>query len=241
MRIALLADIHGNLPALEAVLADIAGTGGADTILVLGDIAMLGPQPAEVIARLQQAGCVVIQGNTDTWYREVIASDYVPGDDRSAGMVNHYRWAQACLSQGQIRYLLALPFSWQADLGGGESLLGVHGSPRRFDEAIRPEVTGDALDEMLAGVTATVVAFGHTHRAMVRRHGRITLVNPGTVGNPIPPDLDPRATYAVVSWQNGRLEVALRLVDYDPTPTLAAAVERGMPGAAAYGPKFRRK
>lgn len=236
MKIALLADIHGNLAALEAVLADIAATGGADTILVLGDVAVGGPQPAQVIARLRQAGCVVIQGNTDTFYGEGTAAGHAAGAAVAAVMQ-----AQAPLAVEEIGYLLGLPFSWQADLGGGESLLGVHGSPRRQDEAIRPDVAEEALEEMLAGVTATVLAFGHTHRAMVRRHGAITLVNPGTVGRRIAPDLDPRAAYAVVSQQNGRLEVALRRVAYEPAGTLAAAKERGMPGAAEHVRKLRRR
>jgi predicted phosphodiesterase len=239
MRIALLADLHGNLAALEAVLADIAATGGADTTLAMGDIAMLGPQPAEVIARLQGAGCTVIQGNTDAWFRMSIADDYTPRDDREAIAIMHYRWAKPSLSAADIAFLLDLPFSWQGELGGGERLLAVHGSPRRIDEPIMPETSGAELDAMLAGVTASVVAFGHTHRSMIRRHKGITLVNPGTVGNPIPPDLDTRAAYGLASWENGRLDVALRRVAYDPEPTLAAARERGMPGADAYAAKFR--
>jgi hypothetical protein len=85
-----------------------------------------------------------------------------------------------------------------------------------------------------------VLAFGHTHRATVRRHNGITLVNPGTVGNPLPADMDPRAAYGLVSWENGRLEVVLRRLAYDPSATLAAAAERQMPGEAGYAAKFRQ-
>jgi predicted phosphodiesterase len=239
MRIALLADLHGNLSALDAVLAELAASGGADVTLALGDLAMLGPQPAEVVDRLVETGCVVIQGNTDTWYDRQVPDDALGRDEREALIFRYARWARPLLGEDRVRYLLSLPFSWQADLGGGESILAVHGSPRRVDEPIPPEASPEALDEILAGVPATVLAFGHTHRAMVRRHHGVTLVNPGTLGNPIPPDLDCRAAYGLVSWEMGRLELVLRRLAYDPSPTLAAAVERQMPGADGYVAKFQ--
>jgi predicted phosphodiesterase len=240
MRIALLADLHGNLSALDAVLGDIAATGGADVTLALGDLAMLGPQPAEVIDRLRETGCLAVQGNCDTWYNQTLADDAVGRDERLAMIVHYARWARPLLGEDRVRYLLDLPFSWQSDLGGGESLLAVHGSPRRVDEPIYPEAQPGVLDEVLSGVTATVLAFGHTHRAMVRRHNNVTLVNPGTVGNPLPADTDARAAYGLVAWEHGRLEVVLRRLAYDPSATLAAAVDRQMPGTAGYVAKFRR-
>lgn len=240
MRIALLADLHGNLSALDAVLDDIAATGGADVLLALGDLAMLGPQPAEVVDRLREAGCLAIQGNTDAWYNQTLVDDFTGRDEREAGIIRYARWAKPLLGEERVRYLLDLPFSWQADLGGGERLMAVHGSPRRIDEPIMPEVQPEVLDEILSGLPASVLAFGHTHRALVRRHKGITLVNPGTLGNPIPPDLDARAGYGLVTWEHGRLEVVLRRLAYDPSATLAVAVDRQMPGAAGYVAKFRR-
>jgi predicted phosphodiesterase len=237
MRIALLADLHGNLAALNAVLDDLARDGGADTILALGDLAMLGPQPAEVIDRLRQVGAIAIQGNTDAWYQHDLPGDYQTRDEREAFVIRYARWARPLLGEERVAYLLGLPFQYQADLGGGESLLAVHGSPRRIDEPIYPETTSEALDEMLAGVSASLLAFGHTHRAMETRHRGITLVNPGSLGNPIPPDPDPRAAYGVVS-ADGRLDVSLRRVSYDPAPAMAAARERAMPGAAGWIAKF---
>ena len=74
---------------------------------------------------------------------------------------------------------------------------------------------------------------------MVRRHKGVTLVNPGTLGNPIPPDPDARAAYGLVSAGRGRLEVILRRVAYDPAPAIAAARERQMPGAEAWAAKFQ--
>ena len=240
MRIALLADLHGNLSALDAVLDDIAATGGADVTLALGDLAMLGPQPAEVVDRLREAGCVAIQGNTDAWYNQTLPEDSEGRDEREAGIIRYARWAKPLLGEDRVRYLLDLPFSWQAELGGGERLLAVHGSPRRIDEPIFPEAQPDVLDEVLSGLPASVLAFGHTHRAMMRRHNGITLVNPGTLGNPIPPDMDARAAYGLVVWENDRLEVVLRRLTYDPSATLAAAVDRQMPGQVEYVAKFRR-
>ena len=172
MRIALLADLHGNLSALDAVFADITDAGGADTILALGDLAMLGPQPAEVIDRLRSAGCAVIQGNTDTWYGGIFGPDYVPRDEREAGIVKMAHWARPFLGEERVAYLLGLPFSWRGELGDGESLLAVHGSPRRIDEPVSPDAPERLLDELLDGVGCSVLAFGHTHRALVRRRFR---------------------------------------------------------------------
>jgi hypothetical protein len=74
----------------------------------------------------------------------------------------------------------------------------------------------------------------------VRRHKGVTLVNPGSLGNPIPPEMDARAAYGLVTWENGRLEIVLRRLAYDPSATLAAAVNRQMPGAAGYVTKFQQ-
>jgi predicted phosphodiesterase len=240
MRIALLADLHGNLSALDVVLEDIAATGGADVTLALGDLGMLGPQPAEVIDRLRETGCLAIQGNCDAWYKQSPPEDAAAHDERLAGIIRYAYWAKPLLGEDRVRYLLDLPFSRQADLGGGERLMAVHGSPRRIDEPVYPEVGAGVLDEVLSGVTATVLAFGHTHRAMVRRHNGVTLVNPGSLGSPIPLDMDTRAAYGLVTWDHGRLEVVLRRLAYDPGTTLAAAVDRQMPGAAGYVAKFQR-
>jgi predicted phosphodiesterase len=240
MRIALLADLHGNLCALDAALEDIAATGGADVTLALGDLAMLGPQPAEVVDRLRETGCVAIQGNTDAWYNQTPAEDVAARDERLAGIIRYAHWAKTLLGEERTRYLLDLPFSWQADLGGGERLLAVHGSPRRIDEPILPDAQAEVLDDILSGVSASVLAFGHTHRGMVRRHKGVTLVNPGSLGNPIPPEMDARAAYGLVTWENGRLEIVLRRLAYDPSATLAAAVNRQMPGAAGYVTKFQQ-
>jgi predicted phosphodiesterase len=240
MRVALLADLHGNLSALDAALADIQATGGADAILALGDLAMLGPQPAEVIDRLRERGCLVVQGNTDSWYSQTLASTYRPKDAREAWVLEHYRWARPLLGEERVAYLLGLPFSREIDLGDGERLLGIHASPRNIEENILPDASAELLNACLAGVTATVVAFGHTHKTMVRRHDGITLVNPGTLGNPLPPDLDPRAAYGLVSVDKGRLEIGLRRVRYDASPSLAAALQRQMPGASDWVAKFAR-
>src|SRR5690349_3325281 len=106
MRLALIADIHGNLVALETVLQELAQE-GIDQILCLGDVGSLGPQPHEVIARLRQLGCRGVLGNTDAWLLAPSAADALAAEDRQVVTLN--AWCAAQLTPEDRAYLQALP------------------------------------------------------------------------------------------------------------------------------------
>lgn len=116
MHIAVIADIHGNLTALDAVLADLAGA-GADRVVCLGDVAAIGPQPHEVAVRLRELGCPVVLGNTDTMtVRPVRLS---PSDEEGRRFFEIEEWGAAQLTPEDLTYLrtprhgrLALPTTW---------------------------------------------------------------------------------------------------------------------------------
>jgi putative phosphoesterase len=207
MTLALLYDVHGNLPALEAVLAD-ARRAGAERHLLGGDYAVFGPWPAETVARLRQlTDATWIRGNVDRWTAE--------GADDAATM----RAVEDCrreLGPELVAELGALPE--QVVLDG---VRYCHASPVSDMRGISPQA-GPEDAELLADVTEQRVVFGHTHLAFARTGpDGIELVNPGSVGQPW--DGDHRAAYALVH-DDGRLEH--RRVPYDHERAAAACRER---------------
>ena len=189
--IACLYDVHGNLPALEAVLADL---GEADRYILGGDYALMGGWPAETVARLRELEPATwIRGNADRWLAE-------PPEQLLAA-VEH---ARAQLGDARADELAALPETAEAG-----DLLVCHGSPASDMRSFLPEPAEDE-PELLDGVTASRLMFGHTHLQFRRTAGEVELVNPGSVGVPL--DGDHRAAYAVIH-DDGRLE--LRRAAYD--------------------------
>ncbi|HEV8191691.1 MAG TPA: metallophosphoesterase family protein, partial [Ktedonobacterales bacterium] len=180
MRIGLIADIHGNLVALETVLAELVGE-SLDDLICLGDVAALGPQPGAVLARLRALGCPVVMGNVDAWL-------LMPPDTTAAGELDTAlaHWCTAQLTDSDLAYVRAFPATYERRLSAERTLLCYHGSPRSFDDVIVPTTPDDALEAMLGNAVAhaTILAGGHTHLQMLRRYGDAHLVNPGSVGLP---------------------------------------------------------
>jgi diadenosine tetraphosphatase ApaH/serine/threonine PP2A family protein phosphatase len=203
----LLYDIHGNLPALEAVLAD-AGEAGVERFVLGGDYALFGAWPAETVRLLRGLDAEWIRGNGERW---TAAPSEAPGQVQGA-----IESSGELLGQELVRQLAALPETFTA-----EGVLYCHGSPRSDVESFMPQAAGDEA-ELLLGVEAERVVFGHTHLAFQRTAvGGIELINPGSVGMPF--DGDPRAAYALVQagW-----EVEQRRVGYDHLASAAAVRER---------------
>ncbi len=212
--LALLYDIHGNLPALEAVLAD-AERAGARRYLLGGDYALFGPWPRETLDRLDALpDAEWIRGNGERWTAD-------PADAPDTELVQGA--AAACaeeLGEQRVRRLAGLP--GQAILDG---VRYCHGSPLSDVRSFFPEPADDEA-ELLADVTEPRLVFGHTHLAFRRQAttpegGEIELFNPGSIGMPF--DGDPRAAYALVD-DGGELEH--RRIDYDHAAAAAAVRER---------------
>lgn len=192
--LAVLYDIHGNLVALEAVLAD-AEAAGADAYLLGGDFASWSPWPRETIERLRGLpGTTWIRGNNERWLREppLDRPDVMQAfAERDSGLGTDEGW------------LYSLQEQFEQD-----GVLYVHGSPLSDVDSFPPQAGGDDV-RMLDGVRDKTIVFGHSHQQF-RRPGPngTTLINPGSVGMPL--DGDVRAAYAL---QDGELE--LRRVEYD--------------------------
>ena len=196
-RVAALYDIHANLPALEAVLADLEAV---DVVLVGGDV-VWGPWPRETMDLLLSLPGDVrfIMGNAD---RDVF--DRVDGSWKASN-----DWCADRLTDEQLSFLRSWPASLSFD-----GVLYCHGSPRSDEEPITTGTPDDRVREMCDGVAEDVVVFGHTHAQFERTVGRYRLVNPGSVGNPFG---EPGAYWAVLDGG-----VDLRFAPYD----VAAAADR---------------
>jgi diadenosine tetraphosphatase ApaH/serine/threonine PP2A family protein phosphatase len=207
----LLYDVHGNLPALDAVLAD-AREQGADRWLLGGDYALFGAWPAETVARLHELGATWIRGNGERWTADPGADD-IPADGPVPGAIAACR---EVLGDALVGELAAL--DEQVVLDG---VRYCHASPVSDMRSFFPEPAEDEA-ELLADVDERRVVFGHTHVPFARSSARgIELVNPGSVGMPF--DGDPRAAYALVH-DDGRVQH--RRVGYDHAASAAALRER---------------
>jgi len=234
-KIAVLADIHGNLPALDAVLAKIRAE-GIERIVCLGDVATLGPQPREVIARVRALGCPVVMGNTDAILLALQRDESTMGDDWSNEAFD--QWCANQLTDDDLAYLRTFQPTISLSLGDYVTLLCYHGSPRSYDERITAETPDAALHEMFAATPAHLYIGGHTHQQMLRRHWDVLVLNPGTVGfvkDAIAPATSIRnpswAEYAVIAYDGGQFDVSLRRVPFDLDALFAAFDASGIPRA----------
>jgi putative phosphoesterase len=198
--LACLYDVHGNLPALEAVLADASD---ADEFVLGGDYTLFGGWPAETVARLRELDATAwVRGNGERW-----TADPEPGAEPIMPAIDLCR---AALGEAVVAELAALPLTAE----DGETLI-CHASPISDVRSFLPEPADDEA-ELLAGVTHARLLFGHTHLPFRRVAGRVELVNPGSVGMPL--DSDTRAAYAVIG-DDGRVEH--RRVEYDVAASAA--------------------
>jgi len=222
-RLAILSDIHGNLPALEAVMADLAEQ-QVEQVIVAGDLINWGPFSAQVVARVREAGWATIRGNHElTLLDHGTPREPAIWADRAAFPVPH--WLQR-----QIPHALKLAIAlWPDTLvvrpPDAPPLRIVHGSPRDHAEPIYPDVTEVELAPMLAGIAETTIVAGHTHRPLDRRIGRWHVLNPGAVGMML--DNDQRASYLILEGNAEGWRGELRRVPYDKTPLFAEFARLG--------------
>ena len=235
MRVALISDLHANVVALEAVLADIARR-GADRVVCLGDVATLGSRPAETLQLLEDRRIPCIEGNHDAFLtdRSLVAS-YT----ELPLIVDAIDWCRDQLGSEELAHIERYASDVEIEMGGGATLYLFHGTPRSHMEDLLATTPPEQLDEMLGGRVATVMAGGHTHLQMIRQHRGILLVNPGSVGSPFreyvtdekPTLLPDFAEYAIVDAGAGAadLGVELRRVPLDRRAIRDDIAERGGP------------
>ena len=237
MRVALLADIHANLPALEAVLADLAKRSEIDGIYHLGDLVGYAPWPNEVVALLQKHAIAGVAGNYDS----TVANDYkhcgCKYENPRQEELSHlsYEWTRAHVSLETKRALGALPFRLELRSTGGHlagpHLILVHGTPVLNTVYWTADRADSFCMEMAASAGAgpgDAIAFGHTHIPWENTLEGICFINAGSVGRP--KDGDGRACYALVDFARERTTaVEFVRVEYDVERAAAAIRASGLP------------
>jgi putative phosphoesterase len=210
LKIAILSDIHGNLPALEAVLADCTKQ-GAEQIWNLGDFIGYVPFPNEVIERLQNVNAISIIGNYDLKVLSFAKNVRQWKKIKDIEKYTAFDWNYNALTPASRHYLQTLPKERRIEVGGLDVLL-THGSPADNEEGIGSAMPAQRLNELAKIAKADVVVCGHTHRPFQKRAGGVLFVNAGSVGRP---EGDPRATYAILDFAVGGVKVVHHRVEYD--------------------------
>jgi putative phosphoesterase len=230
MRIAVLSDVHGNLLGLDACLADIESQGGADAVVVAGDLCVDGPKPKKVLQRLDEIGAACIRGNTDRYlYDEAEAFESPEGAQLA--------WTRREIGERWLEWIKELPFALR--IGEDENqLLIVHASPRKDDEHIWPDAAEPDLQKIIGEESATAIAFGHLHIPYVRFWRGKLLVNVSSAG--LPKDGDARACYAIFTERDGGWEVKHRRVPFDVKRVATQLADCGIPGSADLIATLRR-
>ena len=233
--LAVIADIHGNLSALEAVLADIEKI-GADQLVCLGDVASGGPQPHETLRRIQVLECPVVMGNADWELLDESTREALKTLDTT--FFDIASWCAEQLTDTDRAFIRTFQKTVRLELGG-LPILCFHGSPNSYDDKIVATTPDETLTEFFQEY-APLVLGGHTHTQLLRRYQDLTFVNPGSVGLPfeIFPDgsvQNPaRAEYALLEVVQGQPSVTFRRVPYELKPLLDAAKTSGMPHAETW-------
>jgi putative phosphoesterase len=223
VHLAVLSDIHGNLPALEAVLQDLQRWDIVG-IIVAGDF-IGGPQPIETLRRLQSLDAWMIRGNSDDNLLRY-GNGLAPQAWHNSRQFALLRWAHRQVDKGAFEVLQSLPQQRVVRLPDTVAIRVVHGSPRNPAESIFPDREPTTLDLALAQVDEPVFVCGHTHIPWkVERHGRLAL-NPGAVCGPL--NGETGAQYALLTWQDSHWHVDHRIVEYDLQQIREAFRESGL-------------
>jgi putative phosphoesterase len=225
MRTAILSDIHGNLTALDAVIADLDRR-RPDAVLQGGDLALAGPQPAEVVDRVRELGWPGVVGNTDEllW-----RPDEQAVQERAAPRLRpllrllfeaYAPATREALGPERLEWLRALPLEHR-----DRELLLLHASPGSLWRAPMADAGNSELVATYANMGASLVVYGHIHRPFVRKLDGMTVANSGSVGSPL--DSDPRASYLLI--EDGRPRVVR--VEYDVEREVRLLLRSGYPDA----------
>jgi exopolyphosphatase/guanosine-5'-triphosphate,3'-diphosphate pyrophosphatase len=218
MIIALISDIHGNLPALKAVLED-AELAGAKQIWSLGDLVGYIPFPNECIGLVRKKATASIAGNYDRKVMQFKQKETQWRKSKKPPKFDAFEWNSRNLNNTNREYLRQLPADIRRKTGRFRILL-THGSPQSIDEPVLPQTPRRRMVDLGQTADADIIVMGHTHLFMDRKVANRRFVNPGSVGLPVKSDL--RASYALLEIEKDKVRVTERKVQYDVTAVIRA-------------------
>jgi putative phosphoesterase len=229
--VAVITDIHGNIPALQAALARIDEL-GIERIYCGGDLVGYGPHPNEVVALIAERAIPTIYGN----YDHAIARDnhdcgcaYITPHDRELGQQS-VQWTLVHTDPASKAWMRELPFELHFQVGDVPVHL-VHGSPRKVNEYLFEDKPARLYERLAAAESDRVMVFGHTHKPWKHEYGGVLFVNCGSVGKP--KDGDPRGAFAILTPTSDSVEVTIERVPYDAEAVATAVRAAGLPAEYA--------
>ena len=243
MRLAVLSDIHGNQLALEAVLADLEQSGGADRIWILGDLIMSGPRPAEcirIIRDLQNSRkdtVEVIGGNTDRYFVNRSRRGVLPKDaeqwskmaEKMRASLALFVWTYERVGWEDADFLIkTLHRELDCEVPGYGWVIGFHGGPGNDEMLLWPDTPADQILDALSDREGRLAFGGHTHHVMDRDLGLWRMINVGSVGMP---NDDTRTQYAIVTFDGDQAILDQRYVPFDSESVIQDMIDLGHPDA----------
>lgn len=258
MRLAVISDIHGNLTALEAVLADIEARGGYDHLWFLGDLVAVGPRPAECLRRIKALADAAsegekkgtfraIRGNTDRWVVQGTrpTAKGVETAEALANLVSAFRnmgnsliWTLEQLTYEDYDFLRKLPGECDLLVPGYGTVIGYHGIPGDDEGSLTPETSDEEAADALLDREGRMGIGGHIHRQMDRFARGWRAINVGSVGMSF--EQPGIAQYGMITFDNGEAQVDLRGVPYDMEAVIADLTAVGYPSREWAEKNFRR-
>jgi putative phosphoesterase len=234
MRIAFISDIHGHFQALQAVLSDIARD-HVQSVVCLGDVISLGPQPREVIELLQKTDCQLVMGNHDEPFVDPAKMAMVCYLAEEIYTLN--RWTAEQVSDDELDFLRTFKPTIEIEDENGRQVLCFHGTPRCNHEGIFPETPEAEVDAALHGCPEIILVGGHTHRQMIRESSGRLILNPGSVGSVFDHQsakgqkrsLRPWAEYGILDLSGAGPSFELKRVPFDIQAVQAAVAKSDMP------------
>lgn len=245
MRIGFISDIHGNFTALEAVLADVKKQ-NIDQLFCLGDTISLGPQPKEVLDALRKWNAITIMGNHD---QAILEPEKCADFEITEHLIPDLFWGQEQLQREDLEYIRSFRSTYTLRFPNEIELLAFHGSPKATTHLIQAVTPPEELDGYFEGQTASVFIGGHSHIQMFRRHGKVLILNAGSVGNAFkfayttgnPPSLLPWAEYAIVEQDGDCLRADMRRVYFDTDALIKCVKASSLPGAEWWFKQYQDK
>ncbi len=234
MKIAIISDIHGNIYALKNVLKDIE-LENCQKIFCLGDLAMAGPEPSKTLSKIKELSdskdFYIIQGNTDKMLSVFSIDTKNAIQKTNEIMSNAYENDSKILTNEEKNFLANLPPQKEIELFGVKILL-VHGSPRKNDENIYPNLKIEEVEEMIKFVSADIIFCGHTHVPCgYQTNTNQTVVNAGSVGRPF--SESPQACYAIleINEKDSTFKIKHKFVKYDVEKAAEKLRQRNFEGS----------